>query len=70
MNPRQGVLKAFNAGTYLADVQLTGSLHTYLVGVPTSRDIAAGDMVVGRKIAVLFFDDGNPGDAVLAAVFT
>jgi hypothetical protein len=65
-----GVLKAFNGGSFLATVQLTGSLTTWLQSVPVSRAIAAADMVVGRKVAVLFFDPTNPADAVVTAVYT
>ena len=65
-----GVLKAFNSGTYLATVQLTGSLTLWLSSVPTSRGIAAAEMVTGRKVAVLLFDPTNPADAVVAAVYT
>ncbi|HEX5479029.1 MAG TPA: hypothetical protein VFY79_04850 [Dehalococcoidia bacterium] len=65
-----GILKAFDSGTYMATVQLTGSLTLWLSGVPTSRAIASADMVTGRKVAVLLFDPTNPADAVVAAVYT
>lgn len=65
-----GILRAFDAGTYTATVQLTGSLMLNLAGVPVSRDIAAGDLVTGRKVAVAFFDPSNHTDAVLLAVWT
>ncbi len=65
-----GILKAWNAGAYLADVQLTGSLTLWLKSVPTSRGIPSGEMIVGRKVAVLLFDPSNPADAVLVAVYT
>jgi hypothetical protein len=65
-----GTLKDFDSGTYLATVQLTGSLTLWLQNVPTNRGIASGDMVAGRKVAVLLFDPTNPADAVVAAVYT
>lgn len=65
-----GILKAFNSGTYLATVQLTGSLTLWLSSVPTSRGIASAEMIAGRKVAVLLFDPTNPADAVVAAVYT
>lgn len=70
MTIRRGTLKSFNAGTYRADVQLTGSLSTYLTGVAVSRAIASGEMVTGRNLALLFFEEGNPSDAVVTAVWT
>ena len=51
-------------------MQLTGSLTLWLSSVPTSRGIAAAEMVTGRKVAVLLFDPTNPADAVVAAVYT
>jgi len=67
---RRGVVKAFDSGTYLATVQLVGSLAVWLTGVPVSRGIPSAEMVAGRKCAVQFFDEGNPKDAVVAAVYT
>jgi len=66
---RSGILKSFDAGTYTAMVQLTGSLLLYVSSVPVSRDIASGDLVAGRKVAVALFDASNPTDAVLFAVW-
>jgi hypothetical protein len=67
---RQGTLKAFDSTAYTATVQLTGSLGQWLTGVPVSRDVASGDMVAGRKVAVAQFDPANPADAVVVAVWT
>jgi len=69
VNIKRGVLRAFDSGSYAATVQLDGSLPTY-VTVPTSRAIASAEMTAGRKVAVLFFDEGNQNDAVLTAVWT
>lgn len=64
-----GVLKAFDAGTFTATVQLTGSLAQWLRTVPVSRAIASGEMAAGRKVAVAVFDPSNPADAVVVAVW-
>ena len=66
---RHGIIRAFNAGTYIATIQLTGSLMLF-VDVPTARDIASGEMTNGRKVAVAFFDPANPNDACVLAVWT
>jgi hypothetical protein len=66
---KNGVLKIFDSVGYTATVQLPGSLATWLTDVPVSRAIAAGEMVAGRSVAVLFFDAGNPKDAVVVAVW-
>jgi hypothetical protein len=65
-----GVLKAFDSGTYKARVQLTGSIHMSLSGVPTNRGIASGDMIVGRRVSVVLFDETKADDAVVTAVYT
>lgn len=65
-----GILKAFDAGGYVARVQLTGSIHMSLSDVATSRGIASGEMVVGRKVTVLILDETKADDAVVLAVYT
>ena len=67
---RKGILKAFVSGTYLASVQIIGSLSVYLDNVPTSRAIPSAEMVTGRNVAVLFIDPSNFSDAVIIAVWT
>jgi hypothetical protein len=67
---KKGTLKSFNSGTYLATVQIAGSLSVWLENIPTSRAIAASDMISGRNVAVLFIDAGNPSDCVVIAVWT
>jgi len=63
-----GILKYWHAGTYTADVQLTMSA-TYFDRVPVARNIASGDMVVGRHV-IIAFPEQNPRDAVVIGVFT
>ena len=65
-----GVLRAFVSGTYLARVTLTGSLKMSLSDVPTSRGIPSAEMVAGRKVAVLLFDETKATDGVVVAVWT
>jgi len=63
-----GILKHWHAGTYTADVQLTTSA-TYFDQVPVARNIASGDMVVGRHV-IIVLPEQNPRDAVVIGVFT
>ena len=67
---RKGILKAFDAPTHTATVQIIGSLSVWLSAIPTTRGIAAIDMVAGRYVAVLTPDPGQPGDSVVIAVWT
>jgi hypothetical protein len=70
MKLSKAVLKSFNSGNYTATVQLTGSHKAYLEDIAVARNIAAAEMTVGRKVAVIFFDEHNAKDALVAAVYT
>ena len=67
---KKGILKSFDSNTYLATVQIAGSLSVWLENIPTSRAIPTAEMVVGRNVAVLFLDPSNFLDAVVIAVWT
>ncbi len=70
MSLRKAVLKSFNSGDYTATVQLVGSYKTYLEGIAVARNLPAAEMALGRKVAVTFFDEHNPKEAVVIAVYT
>ncbi len=70
MEMRRGTLRAFDSATYTATVEVAGSVSVWLSGVPVARNIAAGELVGGRKVALLLFDASNPNDAVVTAVWT
>ncbi len=64
-----GTVRAFNAATYTATVQVDGSLSVWLEGVPVARNIPASEMASGRRCLLLLADPANPRDGVLVAVF-
>ncbi len=66
----KAVLRSFNAGNYTATVQLAGSLKVYLEDIAVARNLPAVEMALGRKVAVIFFDEHNPKEAVVMAVYT
>ncbi len=66
---RKGILKSFSSTTYTAVVQLEGSDKVYLEGVTVCRNIAAAEMTAGRGVVVVFFDEFNAKEAVVAGVF-
>ena len=70
MSIKKAVLKSFNSGDYTATIQLAGSYKAYLEGVPVARNLPAAEMALGRKVAVIFFDEHNPKEAVVVAVYT
>jgi hypothetical protein len=70
MRIKKGEIKSFNSGNYTAVVRLAGSYKVYLEDIAVARNISSGEMVTGRKIAVLFFDEYRPKDAVIVAVYS
>ena len=70
MRLKKAVLKSFNSGNYVATVQLVGSYKVYLEDVTVARNLPAAEMTAGRKVAVVLFDEHNPKEAVLVAVYT
>ncbi|MBI2868429.1 MAG: hypothetical protein HYX96_01210 [Chloroflexi bacterium] len=69
MRLKKGVLKSFDSGSYTATVQLAGSYKVYLENVAVARNVPSAEMVTGRKTAVLFFDEHNPKEAVVIAIY-
>ena len=67
---RKGVIRAFDPGSYTATVQMAGSLSVWLSDIRVARNVAVGEVVAGRRCAVLFFDDSNHRDAVLFDVYS
>ena len=65
----KATVRSFDATAYTATVQISGSIATWLGGVPVARNIPAAEVTVGRSCAVLFFDAANPSDAVVLAVY-
>jgi len=70
MKLRKGMLRSFNSGNYTATIQLAGSYKVYLEDIKVARNISSTEMTAGRKVAVIFFDEHNPKEAVVIAVYT
>ena len=70
MRLKKAVLRSFNSGNYTATVQLAGSFKVYLEDITVARNLPSAEMVTGRKVAVIFFDEYNPKEAVVTAVYT
>lgn len=67
---RKAVLRSFNSGNYTATVQLGGSYKVYLEDIIVARNLPVTEMLSGRKVAVIFFDEHNAKEAVVVAVYT
>jgi len=70
MNLKKAILKSFDSGSYIASLQITGSRKAYLEGVAVARNLPAAEMVLGRRVAVILFDEHNAKEAVVIAVYT
>lgn len=70
MSLRKGELRSFNSGNYTATIRLASSYKVYLEDVAVARNLPSAEMVTGRKVAVIFFDEHNPREAVVVAVYT
>lgn len=64
-----GTLRAFDAGTYRATVEVGGTWGYTVGGVPVSRGIAAAAMVTGRLVFVLVVDASDVGSNLVVGVF-
>ena len=69
MEMLKGTIRSFDNSSYKAAVQVSGSLATWLDGIPVARNIPTEEVTPGRSCAVVFFDPGNPTDAVIVAVY-
>ena len=70
MRLRKGVLRSFNSGNYTATVRLAGSYKVYLEDIAVARNLPVAEMITDRKVAVIFFDEHNPKEAVVVSVYT
>ncbi len=70
MSLRKGLLKSFSSSNYTATVQLASSFKVYLEDIAVARNLPTAEMVSGRKVAVILFDEHNPKEAVVVAVYT
>jgi hypothetical protein len=70
MSLKKAVLRGFNSGNYTATVQLDGSRKVYLEGVSVARNLPAAEMALGRRVAVIFFDEHNAREAVVIGVYS
>ena len=69
MTVKKAILRSFDSGSYTATIEIAGSSKTYLEGVSVARNLPEAEMVVGRKLAEIFFDEHNVKDAVVTAVY-
>jgi hypothetical protein len=66
---KKAILRSFDAESCTATIEISGSARTYLEGVPVAYNLPLIEMLAGRKLVVLFFDEHNAKDAVVVAVY-
>ncbi len=66
---KRGILTSFNPSTYTANVMIMEATSTFLSGVPIACHFDGTSAQDNTYCAVLFFDEQNPNDAVVIAVY-
>ena len=66
---KKGTLRSFDSGSYTATIEIAGSGKSFLQGVLVARNIPTSEMINGRNVLVVFMDEHNTKDAVVAAVY-
>lgn len=69
MQIKRGIIQAFSPTTYTASVLLFEATSYFLADVPVTNALDGTSGLVGALCAVLFFDEHNPQDAAVIAVF-
>jgi len=64
------IIKSYDAGTHAVSVHPVGSLGTYWKDINVVLNILLADCALGRYCAVASFNDSNPTNAVVIAVWT
>jgi hypothetical protein len=67
---KRGVIQAFHPANWTATVQVLPSQGNYLTDVQVAKHLLAAEIVPGDQCAVLFFDELNPADAIIIAVYS
>ena len=71
MELRRGTIRSFDSSAFRADVQLDGSVPTWLPEARISRAIPSTEMLAGRSCIVAFASDpSDPTEVVVIAVYT
>lgn len=66
---RRGIIQAFDATTWTATVQILPSQGNYLTNIQVAKHVLAAEILPGDQCAVLFFDELNPADALVMAIY-
>ena len=68
MSLHKATLISFDSEEYTATVSLAGSYKSYLEDLTVARNLTVTEMVAGRGVSIVFFDEHNPAEAVIIAV--
>lgn len=66
---KRGLLQSFDPSSYTASVLFFEATSFTLSGLPVANHIDGSSALLGSLCAVLFFDEHNPADAVVLALF-
>ncbi|HEY7349557.1 MAG TPA: hypothetical protein VH599_14675 [Ktedonobacterales bacterium] len=66
---RRGIIQDFNQTNWTATVQVLPSQGNYLASVQVAKHLLAAEIAAGDHCAILFFNELNPDDALVVAVY-
>lgn len=66
---RRGILQGFSNTTYTATVLILEATSYVLANVPIATSVDGSGALIGAACAVLFFDESNPADALVIAIY-
>jgi hypothetical protein len=66
---KRGLLTSFNPATYTANVLIMEATSAFLQNVPVACHLDGTSAQVNANCLVFFFDEQNPGDAVILAMY-
>lgn len=66
---KRGILQSFDPTTYTASVLIIEATSAFLTGVPIATSTDGSSAQPNAFCAVLFFDEHNPTDAVIIAIY-
>ena len=66
---RRAIVRAYDAGTDTATIELVGAITAHLASIPVAYEINAANMTAGALVLVVLLDGHNPAQAVVVSVY-
>ena len=67
MTLTQATIRAYDAGTHTATVEIPGPRITYLTGIAHSNEVDPADLTDGTQCILLMWDETDPAHSLIIA---